>query len=57
VNPGSFGEGLTEMYGIDAVIYELNSVWAEGLGRAPLHTDWQQLGRDLPLVIHRYFSE
>jgi len=45
------------MYGIDAVIYELNSVWAEGLGRAPLHTDWQQLGRDLPLVIHRYFSE
>ena len=57
VNPGSFGEGLTEMYGIDAVIYELNSVWAEGLGRTPLHTDWQQLGRDLPGVIHRYFRE
>ena len=56
VNPGSFGEGLTEMYGIDAVIYELNSVWAEGLGRTPLHTDWQHLGRDLPGVIHRYFG-
>jgi hypothetical protein len=54
---GSFGNGLIEIYGVDALIYELHSEWAIGLNRAPLHTDWQQLGASFVGVVERYFED
>jgi hypothetical protein len=53
---GSFAGGIIEIFGIDSFVYELHSEWAEGLGRAPLHTDWQQLGASFPVVVDRYFQ-
>ncbi|MBT3379808.1 MAG: hypothetical protein HN742_37935 [Lentisphaerae bacterium] len=55
-NSGTFGEGVTELYGADAFIWELNARWAEGLGRQPMHTDWQQMGANLATVVQRYFK-
>ncbi|HEY3322978.1 MAG TPA: M14 family zinc carboxypeptidase [Planctomycetota bacterium] len=57
VNSGSSGEGIQEMYGFDAVIWELREQFAEGLGRAPLHTDWQKLGAEFGKVMLRYFGD
>ncbi len=56
VNSGTFGEGLCEIYGIDALIYELRACHAEGLGRTPMPADWAALGRDLAFVLDRFFS-
>jgi hypothetical protein len=53
---GSMAGGMIEIFGIDSLVYELHSEWAEGLGRAPLHTDWQQLGANYARVIERYFE-
>ena len=39
------------------LIYELHSEWAEGLGRAPLHTHWQDLGATYTRVVDRYFDQ
>lgn len=57
VNSGSFGEGICEMYGIDGLVWELREGWADGLGRPPLHTDWQKLGVDFAKVAREYFAE
>ncbi|MDZ4198286.1 MAG: M14 family zinc carboxypeptidase [Kiritimatiellia bacterium] len=43
-NPGTIGEGLIEIFGVDALIWELRDAWAEGLGKIPLSEDWMQLG-------------
>jgi hypothetical protein len=56
VNSGTFGEGLCELFGIDALIYELRACWAVGLGRTPMPADWQDLGRDLAFVLDRFFA-
>jgi hypothetical protein len=53
---GSMAGGMIEIFGIDAFVYELHSEMAEGLGRAPLHTDWQQLGAAFTRVVDRYFQ-
>ncbi|HEY1922061.1 MAG TPA: M14 family zinc carboxypeptidase, partial [Tepidisphaeraceae bacterium] len=53
---GSMAGGMIEIFGVDSLIYELHSEWAEGLGRAPLHTDWQQMGAAYTRVVERYFS-
>ncbi|RJP35192.1 MAG: peptidase M14 [Candidatus Omnitrophota bacterium] len=55
-NPGSFGEGLLERFGIDAFVYELNCDWIEGLKKAPFGEDWELLGRQLREVLYRYFE-
>ncbi len=55
-NPGSIGEGLLERFGIDAVVYELNANWIEGLYKVPLGHDWELLGRQLHEVFYEYFS-
>lgn len=55
-NSGSFGEGLSEQYGIDALIYELRACWAAGLQRPPLPADWLDLGRNLAFVLERFFA-
>ena len=56
-NPGSFGEGFMERYGIDAFIYELNANWIAGLGKMPEAGDWEKLGRDLCTVFCLYFKD
>jgi hypothetical protein len=55
-NPGTFGDGLCAIYGMDAFIFELKAVCADGLGRAPLHTDWMQMGGDFANVVREYFK-
>jgi len=54
VNSGSFGEGLCEINGVDALIYELRACHAKGLGRTPMPADWMELGRALAFVLDRY---
>jgi hypothetical protein len=51
---GSFACGMMEIYGIDSFVYELHSEWAQGLNRAPLHSDWQQLGASYAEVMNQY---
>ncbi len=55
-NPGSFGEGLLERYGVDACIYELNYEWIAGLNKVPLGKDWELLGKQLRDVFFNYFN-
>ncbi len=55
-NPGSFGEGLYDRYGIDACILELKCLATEGLGRPPLGADWYRFGRGLREAFTAYFS-
>lgn len=56
-NPGTFGEGLIERYGIDAFIYELNANWIAGLDKVPFGKDWMLLGEQLCDVFYAYFSD
>ncbi len=56
-NPGSFGEGLLERYGIDACILEFNANWIAGLSKAPFGKDWELFGEQLRDVFYEYFSE
>lgn len=56
-NPGTFGEGLLERYGVDALIFELNANWIAGLNKAPFGKDWMLLGEQLCEVFYTYFSE
>jgi hypothetical protein len=56
-NPGSFGEGLLERYGIDAFVYELNANWIADLNKVPFGDDWMLLGEQLCEVFLAYFSE
>ena len=53
-NPGTFGEGLSEIYGIDAIIWELRYNHAEGLGRQPLAADWQAMGANFAAVAREF---
>lgn len=56
-NAGTFGEGLSEQYGINAFIWELRATQADGLGRQPLAADWKQLGAAFVEVAARYLRE
>ncbi len=56
-NPGSFGEGLLERYGIDAFVYELNYEWIAGLKKQPFGKDWELLGKQLRDVFFDYFNK
>lgn len=56
-NPSAVNEGLLQRYGIDAVVYELNYEWAEGLHRAPFGKDWEDLGKQLVSVFTHYFNQ
>lgn len=55
-NPGSFGEGLAERFGIDAFILELNFEWIAGLDKVPVGKDWELFGRKLRDVFLDYFN-
>ena len=54
---GTLGAGLTHRYGIDAIVYELDSDWIAGLGEPASAAHWQTLGRDLRAVFFDYFAE
>jgi hypothetical protein len=56
-NSGSSGEGIQEIYGLDGLVWELREEFADGLGRPPLHTDWQQMGANFAKVVQKYFNE
>lgn len=55
-NPGSFGEGLLERFGIDAFILEFNFEWIDGLKKVPFGKDWEQFGKSLRDVFFDYFN-
>jgi hypothetical protein len=55
-NPGSFGEGLLERFGIDAFILEFNFEWIDGLKKLPFGKDWEQFGKSLRDVFFDYFN-
>ena len=55
-NPGTFGEGLTDRFGIDALVYELNCDWIAGLNKVPYGKDWELLGENLRKVFLEYFE-
>jgi hypothetical protein len=52
----TFGQGLVERYGIDALIFELNANWIEGLNKIPFGKDWELLGSQLRKVFFEYFK-
>jgi hypothetical protein len=53
----SFEEGLMARYNIDALVYELNAHWIEGLNKKPLSDDWILLGGQLCNVFDLYLKE
>jgi hypothetical protein len=55
-NPGTFGEGLLERYGITACIQELNANWIAGLEDHPSGKNWELFGQQLCEVFSRYFE-
>jgi len=55
-NPGSFGEGLVERFGIDAFILEFNFEWIASLKKVPVGKDWELFGRQLRDVFFDYFT-
>ncbi len=52
----TFDSGITDRYGIDAMVYELNARWIEGLQKKPLSDDWKLLGHQLCDVFDEYFK-
>ncbi|MGQ9589425.1 MAG: M14 family zinc carboxypeptidase [Planctomycetota bacterium] len=55
-NPGTFGEGLLERYGIHAAILELNANWIAPLKKPPSGADWERFGEGLAKVFLEYFG-
>jgi dienelactone hydrolase len=49
------GGGITQRYGIEWFVYELNAGWIEGLQKRPLSDDWILLGEQLCGVFDTYF--
>ena len=50
------GGGITQRYGIEWFVYELNAGWIEGLQKRPLSEDWILLGKQLCGVFDAYFK-
>lgn len=55
-NPGTFGEGLLQRYGITACVQELNANWIAGLEDYPSGENWQRFGEQLGEVFFEYFG-
>ena len=54
-NPGSFGEGLLERFGITACVLELNANWIAGLDDYPTAANWKLFGAQLAEALYYYF--
>ena len=50
------GGGITQRYGIEWFVYELNAGWIEGLQKRPLSDDWILLGNQFCGVFDAYFK-
>jgi len=55
-NPGSFGEGMLERFGITAFVQELNANWIEGLKEHTSAKNWELLGSQYRDVFYHYFD-
>jgi hypothetical protein len=55
-NPGTFGEGLLERYGITACVQELNANWIAGLDDYPSAEHWKRFGEQLCTVFFEFFG-
>jgi hypothetical protein len=55
-NPGTFGEGLLERYGVTACIHELNANRIAGLNDYPTAANWRRYGEQLAEVFFRFFD-
>ena len=55
-NPGSFGEGLLERFGITACVLELNANWIAGLDDYPTAANWRLCGAQLAEAFYHYFK-
>lgn len=53
-NPGSFGDGWLERFGVDAVVLELHCNWSAGLSEIPLGRHWEAFGAGLVDVFDAY---
>jgi hypothetical protein len=54
--PATFGDGLLNRFGIDAVVQELNCNWIAGLNKVPSARDWELLGEQYLEIFYRYFD-
>jgi hypothetical protein len=52
----SIENGLTERYGIEAMVYELNANWIGSLKKMPSEYDWMKTGENLNKVFSEYFK-
>jgi hypothetical protein len=55
-NPGSFGEGLLERFGITACVLELNANWIAGLDDYPTAANWKVFGAQMAEAFYDYFE-
>jgi murein tripeptide amidase MpaA len=55
-NPGSFGEGMLERFGVTAFVQELNANWIEGLQENTGGRNWELLGSQYRKVFYEYFE-
>lgn len=55
-NPGSFGEGLFERYGITAAILEFNCNYIAGLKQPALGKHWFKFGEDFAKALDAYLA-
>ncbi len=55
-NPGSFGDGWLERFGVDAVVHELNVNWIAGLDEPPSARRWREYGAALAEVLDAFFG-
>jgi len=53
----SFENGLSERYGIEAIVYELNANWISSLNKMPSQFDWMKTGENLNDVFYEYLNE
>ena len=51
-----FGTGLVTRFGIDALVFELNANWIEGLKKRPMGKDWELFGEQLCKVFFEYLD-
>ena len=55
-NPGSFGEGMLQRYGVTGCVLELNANWAAGLNDYPSSAHWKTFGAGFAEVLFDYFQ-
>ena len=52
----TFGYGLLELYGIDSIVYELNSNWLNATRCVPSSKVWRKFGSQFAEVLRKFFA-